>query len=160
MKLIHDTIRGITAVEVVIGVSIAALVLIFTTNAIVRFVNVGLDIADKTEALYLAEDALEILRFIRDEDWNEVGELTTGTTYYLDVSPSTVAITGTPEIVGTYARSFVTAPVYRDNASDDIVPSGAGTYADADSKYVTATVSWDGGAESVSLTAILTDINE
>jgi len=51
--------KGVSAIEAVVGVSIAAMVVLFTTNAIVLFVSEGLKTADRTRALFLAEEGLE-----------------------------------------------------------------------------------------------------
>lgn len=148
--------RGISSVEMLVGISIAALILLFVTHAITRFVNVGQETAEKTKALYLAEEGLELVRFVRDESWSNISTLTDGTTYYLDVSSTTVAISGTPEVIdGYYERSFVVDAVERDG-NDDIVTSGT---ADPQSKYVTVTVSWDTPTQTTELTSIIADIS-
>jgi type II secretory pathway pseudopilin PulG len=147
--------RGITAIEILVGVGIAAFILVFSVNAIMLFTNTSRDIAEQTQALYLAEEALEMVRFIRDDQWSKIGNLTDGTTYYLDVSPTVIGTTSVPEVIGVFTRSFVVDSVER-NGSDDIVGSGT---EDPDSKYVTATVSWGSPVSTVSLTTILADIN-
>lgn len=137
-----------------IGISIAALILVFVVHSVTRFASIGREMIDKTAALYIAEDGMEIVRFIRDDSWTNISSLTNGATYYLNVSSTTLAITGTPETVGIFSRSFVVDEVER-GATDDIVVSGV---TDPGSKYVTVTVTWDGGTESVSLTSVLANI--
>lgn len=147
--------NGVSAVEILIGVAIVSLILVFSSHAIARFTNIGRDLAEKTQTLYFAEEALETVRFARDEQWSNISGLTDGTTYYLSISTTTVSITGTPEIVEGYTRSFAVDSVERDG-NDDIVVSGT---PDPNSKYVTATVSWGVPTTSVSLTTIVADIN-
>lgn len=148
--------RGVISLELIFGVVLVVLVITFSVHALTTFLTTGEDIADKTAALYLAEDGLELVRFIRDDDWADISGLTNGSTYYLAVTASAVSLTGTPTTTGQYTRTIVVQPVYRD-ANDDVVTSGGS--ADADSKIVTVTVTWDGGAESVTLSTIVGDIS-
>lgn len=151
--------RGVSSIEMVIGVSILGLILVYSIYTVTTYINNARSMAEKTEALYLAEDGLELLRFIRDGAWSNIDTLTSGTTYYLSVTPTTIQTTGTPEIIGMYTRSFTLEPVYRDPVNDDIVASTtSGSVADPDSKYVTMMVSWGTPATDVSLVTILADI--
>jgi len=154
-KDIYKKSRGIGAVEMLVGISILAIMFIAISFTVMRFINTGKDVADKTQALCLAEETLEMVRFIRDEKWNHIQSLTDGTIYYLDVTGTDIATSTTPEIIDIYTRSFTIDSVERDG-SDDIVTSGA---QDNTSKYVTATVTWGSPAKSVSLMTILADIN-
>jgi len=147
--------RGFSGVEVLVGTSIVALILIFSVYAVVRFVNQGKDIADQTQALYLAEEALEMVRHIRDKKWSNIEDLTDGTTYYLDIDGANISTSTIPEVIGQFTRSFEIDSVERDG-NDDIVSSGT---PDDTSKYVTATVTWGSPASTVVLTTILGDIN-
>ena len=152
---IHDK-RGLTGIEVLIGVSIVALILVFTTHTIARFINVGAETSEKIQALYLAEEGIEMVRYIRDDQWSHISSLTDGTTYYLDVTPAAIATSTTKEVIGQFTRSFVLEPVER-NGANDIVVSGT---PDPTSKYVTVTVTWDTPTSSVSLTSIVADIRQ
>lgn len=148
------TQRGITIVEVIIGVAVAGLVIVFISHTITLFVQASEAALDKTQALYLAEEGTEILRYLRDADWDTIeNDLVVGTTYYFDVATTTLATTTAPEVIGKYTRSFELAAVERDS-DDDIVDSG-GTVDDG-SRFATVSVSW--GSESVELTALLTDL--
>ena len=152
--------RGITSLEVVIGISIAALIIAFSANAVTLFLTSAREVTERTQALYLAEEGLELVRYIRDEDWNEIAGLTTNDTHYLDVSAGSIGITGSPETIGDFSRSFTVSNVYRDATTDDIVASTTGgSVADTGAKYVTVTVNWNSGVDSVSLATILAEIN-
>lgn len=151
--------RGVTSLEVVIGVSIAAIVLTFAVHSIMEFVNIGRTAGEKTKAIYLAEDGLELLRFIRDGDWGDISGLSANTTYYLSVSPAAVSVTTVPQTIDGYTRSFRISNVYR-NSSDDIVASTtSGAVVDAHSRYVTMTVAWDTPTSTIALTSMLTEID-
>ena len=147
--------KGFLAIEAVVGVSIAVLILLFTTHTLVRFINTGKNLVEKTQALYLVEEGLEMVRFIRDEKWENLSSLADGTTYYLNITGSSIATSTTVEVIEGFTRSFVVDSVERDG-NDDIVPSGT---PDGDSKYVTVEVEWGTPTTTVSLTSILADIN-
>lgn len=151
--------RGFAAVETVVGVALAAMILIFATNAIALFINTGRTISEKTKALYLAEEGLELVRFVRDESWNNISALSTSGTHYLNVTPTLITTTATPEYVDGYKRSFTVQNVYRNTSTNDIVASTtAGSVADTNAKYVTVNVVWGTPTTTVSLTSILTDL--
>lgn len=152
-------VRGVTSIEVAFGVSIVAVILVFAMYAIADFINGARDVTEKTQALYLAEEGLELIRFARDEDWADISAIPLNTTRYIAAS-SIITATTTPEVIGEFTRSFTVQNVYRDNSTDDIVASTTGgSSADADSKYVTVAVSWGTPTSTVSLTSILADIS-
>jgi len=152
-------ISGVTSIEVVIGVSLAGIIVVYSANSIVQFINTARDITFETQALYLAEEGLELVRYIRDNDWTEIGTLSLGSTEYLEVTSSDVSVSGTAEVIDEFTRSFSVENVYRSPGTFDIVASTTGGgVADPDSKYVTVTVSWGNPIQNVSLTTILTNI--
>lgn len=151
--------KGITAVEILIAVSIAAVVLVTASYSIFNFVNSAREVAEKTQALYLAEDGLELTRYVRDNAWTNISTLSLNTPYYLDATSSYVHITTSPETVGNFSRSIAFQNVYR-NSTDDIVASTtSGSVADDKSKYVTVTVTWGSPTKTVSLSGVLANLN-
>lgn len=156
---VHKQQYGFTSIEVIIGVVIAGVVFIYAGNAIGSFINTARDVTLKTEALYLAEDGLELVRYMRDNNWTNMSAIPADTTRYLSVSSTTVRATTTSEVIGIYRRSFTVQNVYRNSSTDDIVASTTGgSVADSDSKYVFMNVSWGSPTTTVTLTTILADI--
>ena len=152
----HDHNRGITVIEALLGIAIIALVLVFVSQTMTLFFNSSGDVREKTKALYLAEEGIEVLRYIRDEDWNEVDVLTQGATYYFDIATTTLATTTTPEVIdGIYTRSFTVENTERDGNNDFVETGGTD---DTGGRVVTVDVAW--GSESVSLSSILTNIQD
>lgn len=150
--------RGFTAIEVVFGVSIAALILVFSTYSIMQFVNTGRDVTNKTQALYLAEEGLELARYIHDDSWSTISGLTQNVPYAFSVTPTTIGVTTTLENIGIFTRTFTVSNVYR-NAQDDIVASTTpGSMVDTKAKYVTTNVRWGNPTTTVSLTSIIANI--
>ena len=151
--------KGVTSVEVVIGVTIAGVVLVFAMSTVTQFINSARDVLAKTQALYLVEEGLELVRFVRDGSWSSISVLPLNTTRYLSFNPSTITITTTPETINGFTRSFTVQNVYRNSTTDDIVASTTGgSVADTGAKYVMMTVSWGSPVKSVSMTTILADI--
>jgi hypothetical protein len=151
--------RGVTAVEVAIGVSIAALVLVYAMTTIGLFINAGRTASERTKAVYLVEDGFELLRYVRDGSWNTISGLSSNTTYYLSVTGTGVYVVTTPQTIDGFTRSFRISNVYR-NSSDDIVASTtSGSSADTSSKYITMTVTGGVSTTTVSMVTILTEID-
>ena len=158
-KYAKNTHKGVTLIEVAIGVSILSLVVMMLIHSMALFLDTRGLVLRKEKALYLTEEGVEIMRYIRDENWNVLGtDLSVNTIYYLSVSSTTVATTTTQEIIdGFYYRQFELYDLYRDNTSDDIVASTTGSsYVDSDSKELVVRVGYDGG--TTTLKTILTNI--
>jgi type II secretory pathway pseudopilin PulG len=114
---------GVTLVEVVIGIGIISVSLVAIGLSINTYVAARSALLNNLKATYLAEEGYEIIRAVRDTNWNTIDALTTNGTYYLDVSGVAPVINTTPEIIDAdFRRSFVLRAVYR-NGSDDIVSS-------------------------------------
>jgi len=147
---------GFSLIEVIIGIAILASILVASGLAVTGFVDARAQLVDDTVTLYLAEEGYELLRAIRENDWDELSVLTIGDTYYLDVAAA-IDITTTPEVIdGTFTRSFVVDRVSRDS-DDDIVPNGtSGSSVDGDVLQATVTVVGPTGTQTV--TGILTNI--
>ncbi len=153
--------RGISVVEVAIGVSIAALAITFTAHAITRFASSGRESAERVQAALLAEEGVELMRYLRDDSWTNLESMTNGTAYYLTVSTTTISTSTTPSLIeGKYTRTITTSAVYRATAGKDIVASTSGVAKSVDShtKLVTVDVTWGTPVSTVSLATYLTNI--
>ena len=150
--------RGVTAIEIVVGVALVSTIITFSAQAMGQFLKTGREVADKTQALYLAEDALELARLVRDEDWTDINAVNdNGTTdYAFSYAAPDVTMSAGTEAIGAFTRSVRFLPLER-NGNDDIVTSGT---EDDDGKIVTALVTWSGGTKSVSLSTILANVHE
>jgi type II secretory pathway pseudopilin PulG len=152
--------RGVTVVEVMVSLFIMLLVFTFVGQTFTLFFRAQERALQHTQALFFAEEGIEILKYIRDDDWMEIDSRTVGTRYYLSVASTTVGITTTPEVIdGRYTRSFILRSGYR-SASNDLVPSTAsGASIDGDTYIVESYVAW-GSGEEVELQSILTNIHD
>lgn len=113
----------------------------------------------ETEAVYLAEEAIEAARILRNNSWTvNIATLTNSTTYYPKIAGGTWTLSTTnPGLISNlYTRTVVIAAVYRD--VNDNITTSTGTL-DPDTKKITATVSWSerGKSRQIVLEAYLTD---
>lgn len=151
---------GITAIETIVGVTLIAVVLLFTINAVTQFLSFGRQQVDRTQALYLAEQTLESVRFVRDSGWSNISGLSNGTTYYVAIGTSTIRATTTPQTLNGLTPYFKLSSVYRTNADNDIVASTSGVSksVDANTRLVEATVAYGTSSSTVTLSEYLTNL--
>ncbi len=149
--------RGITLVEVLVGVSIFSMVLVFTAYTLTMYLTAGTETRETVKAQYLALEGMELIRAVRDNDWNIVAGLTVDAPQYLEITPSAITIGGTVEIVDAYyERQIITETVYRNSEDDVVASTTAGATVDADSRWIRVLVSW--GGKSLELKALLTNL--
>lgn len=67
--------RGVGVVEVLVGSAILVLVLFAFVSSLSLYSEASRDALKHTQALFLAEEGLELARAIRDEDWNNIKNL-------------------------------------------------------------------------------------
>lgn len=148
---------GVALVEVLIALGIIASILVAVGFSVATYVSARSELLNNTKALYLAEEGYEMLRVLRDEDWNIINDLNLDTIYYFDVSTTTIAISTTPEVIDdNFYRSFVLQEVYRDNNDDITSSTTAGASVDIGSLYVTVSVGYLSGTSS--LQALITNM--
>jgi len=112
------------------------------------------------QVAFLLEEGMETVKIIRDSSWNNINNLTTGNTYFLEfLNHDWIATSTNTYIDGKFERSFVIENVYRD-INDDIIVSG-GTL-DINTKKTTVSVSWHNGksTSTKSISAYLTNFHE
>ena len=105
------------------------------------------------KASYLAEEALEAARFIRDKGWSaNIDPLISGSVYYPVFSAGGWAASSTSPgpIDGIFERQMVFEDVYRSIADDSIVPSDSAEpkYLDTGIVKVTADILWIKGSSA------------
>lgn len=152
--------QGIGIVEIMTAVALAA---IFFT-AIYQLVIFSLRATGKNvrglEALYLAEEGVEAVRFAKNESWAlNIAPLANAATYYPVISGGEWTLsTVNPGLVnGVYTRTVTLQEVHRD-ANDDI--SAAGGVVDSGTRKVTVKVTWtetDGAPAEKIIETYITD---
>ena len=159
MKYFGFRQKGVTLIEVLIAISIISTIVIAVGFSVNTFVDARTNLLHNTRAVYLAEEGYEIIRALRDDSWSTLDALTLSDTHYLDVATSTIAFSGTQEVIdGLYYRSFVLSEVYRDGSSGDDITASTTAGATVDADMVEVTVSVFGPTGTTSLTAILSNL--
>ena len=153
---------GFGLLEIVIAVSIIGAVVFALSSVFLMSNKLETRASNQIRATFLAEEGLEILRFLRDESWSgHLANLNIATTYYLSFNAADSArkiITSNPGLIdGLFALSFVVEAVNRD-VSDNIVTSGGSP--DANTKKFSVSVSWQerGVYSTTTLSTYLSDI--
>ncbi|MFY9493435.1 MAG: type II secretion system protein [Minisyncoccia bacterium] len=137
----------------IVAVSLVQLNLMFARGVAVSSLNV--------RANALAAETTEALRFIKEDQWNELGNLTPNTVYYLSFSgsPSRWNIVGSDpgKVDDIFTRTFKVNQVYRDAVTGKIVSSGGSL----DTKTLLAEVNIDwnekGKDKNIKITTYLAD---
>ncbi len=142
MKNFSKNKMGIGAVEIVIGSAIISLVLLSVGTAMNSSIKASRAVAKKTQANFLVQEGVEALRIFRDNDWQNISDLSDGGNYYFVWSTGTWATTTNNTFIDeTFERKFTVLNAYRDG-NDDIAQSGT---LDPNTKKVTVSVSWREG---------------
>ena len=133
---------GFTIIEIVIVVLVVTVALVSLIELYNLFLKAEHHSAKYVQATFLAQEALEAVRNIRDTGWANISGLEFGTTYHPVAAgdPRTWSMAPGQETIDGFRREVVFERVYRD-ANDNIVESG-GTE-DVGSRKVIATVEWE-----------------
>lgn len=152
--------QGMSVIEVLLGLALFAVIFVFISETLTIFFQNHKLVLEQTQAVYLAEAGQESLRYLRDEDWNTLNDLTLGTTYYLDVSTTTIATSTVAEVIDSkFTRSVVLWPAYRDSNNDLVASTTSGASVDTGGFISIVTVTW-GSGEQVQLQSLLTNLQD
>ncbi len=150
---------GLTLVEVIIATSIILVFLLAFSSVHNLYLKTAFSNGEIIKATELAEESLEVVRFLRDSSWNtNIAPLSLDTDYYLVFDAGNWQVTTTDIWMdNAFERKIRLSAVYRD-ASADIV-SNSGTL-DPGTLMVVSSVSWSrGGATTTkSISTYITNI--
>lgn len=137
------TRQGFSIIEVLVGASIISFVLVGMIAAFGNFLRLGDQSVRLAQATFLLEETAEVLRLLRDDDWDNISTLSLNSDHFLDFNGSSWSVTDQNVYVdGAFERKFQLSAVNRDG-SDDISPTGTN---DPDTRLVTTSVSWKRGS--------------
>jgi len=139
-----STRQGLGLIEVVVSVSIITASILGIVGAYSLYVKTVLSNTERLQSTFLAEEGIEAIRYLRDNNWADtLGSWSSSNVYYLVFSGGEWEATTAPQayIDGKFLRSFVMGDVFRDT-NDDIAVSGT---LDPGTKLITVNVEWATG---------------
>jgi len=144
MKITQKTkyTHGVGLLEVVVGIGIVAIVLLGLGASLQFFLKSGFLYTEKIQSTFLQEEGVEVVRFLKDTSWSNVGSMTSGAPYYISFDGLVWNISSTPTTTNSFTRIVTFYDVYRLNSTAQIVAStsaNANTL-DPNTKFVTITV--------------------
>lgn len=152
--------QGFTVIEILIVIAVFIIIFVsvlgfFTLDARLLDIN-----KMKLKALSMAEEGVEIVRFVRDnQSWaSTLAVFNLNSAYHPAISGSSWNIISGSENINGFTRSIIFSAVSRD-ANDNIEDVYNSANNDPNTKKVTVTVSWTdrSGTMSESLSAYLTN---
>jgi len=159
MKKNNKQQKGISVIEVVICIALVMITFWSFTGIAKYSLKIQEQSKTKIEAINLASEAIEAVRSIRNESWDNISILSLETKYYPIISGNKWILTlADPGLInGMYDRSIIIERVYRD-ANDNISESGT---EDNQTKKITALVEWAdrGQTKQIDLITYLTNWN-
>lgn len=159
---IRNLQNGFTLIEVVVASAIIVTSLVAILNAYSYFIRAEKSNTKLVKSVYLLEEGVEAVHYLRDKGWTaNIASLSTTTSYYLYFSASggvgSWQSTTTRQLYdGIFERKISFADVYRNNTTQNISASGAGTTLDPNIRKVTITVSWIGASGATTTKTIST----
>ena len=149
--------RGALLLELLIAISILAVVLSVGSQAVFVSLQSGKTSAESDVAIGLANEALEAVRGTAEEKWQNIYTLTKGAHYSATSTNPTGKWTltlGDETVVlntATYTRYVIINDVSRDLSSRAIETSYNSAHDDPSTQKVEVTVSWSGSGSPVTI---------
>ena len=129
-----------SVVEVIVGCSILLLGFLALMASYRVYIQSTFSGISRIQSSYLLSEGAEVARILRDTNYNNIKNLSTTTSYYINWNGTAWATSTSPSMVdGVFQRKISVSDVFRDSNSN-IVSSG-GTY-DSQIKNITISVSW------------------
>jgi len=149
-KNISNCSKGSLLLELLVAISVIAIILSFSANALFLSMRGSKTSGDRDTASTLATEAIEAVRSSVEEDYQNIYGLTKGAYYHPVISGNkwTINNTGSEQIVMngvTYTRYVVINNVSRDSNTRNIQSVYTGADDDPSTQNVNVTVSWPDG---------------
>ena len=150
---------GQALVELLIGVSIGALILGSSAAVIISVVNSNDRVGKSKAATQLGQELMDDVRVLADKNWKTFYELSKGSSnhYYVATSTPISAVSG-DEVVSRnntdYTRWFFVENVNRASSGDNIATSGG--VIDPSTQKATVRITWGGSETGLTFTQFMT----
>jgi len=147
--------RGSLLLELLVAISILAIILSIGSQAVWVSLQSGKTSAESDVAMGLASEAMESVRAIADEKWQNIYNLTKGTQYHTAQSGTKWATSTASEVIAlntaSYTRYFVINNVSRDPSTRMIDTTYNSVHDDPNTQRVVVTVSWNGAGSPITI---------
>ena len=143
-------------IEIVVVLFLIVVIVPAINNVLSQSVRAMGSMQREVEALYLAQEGMEVVRAIRDESWENF--IAKEGLNYLNNIQGTIALDPSSTLIDEmYARAVIISEVCREAGTFNIIEC-PGNGSDPKIKKVEVIVSWDNvsGSDSVSLSTYLT----
>lgn len=134
--------KGVGLIEILVAIAIIGLILTSLAGLGNFILKINQQNKQSVIAAFLAQEAIEAIRAIKEENWNLIANLTDSNPYHpiKAGSPLKWVLTAGAETINGLTRQITVSPVYRDT-NDNIITSGG--ILDPETKKITAVVSWN-----------------
>jgi prepilin-type N-terminal cleavage/methylation domain-containing protein len=151
-----STQSGFSLIEAVIAIAIITVILVSMVAVFQTMVIFEKKTLKTRQATLLADQAIEVTKSLRDDDWANIENLDIGEKYYLHFDDVDWALNLTPSMVNGFTQTVTAQTAYRDG-SGKIAESGT---ADESTRLIVAEVSWPHVGETATVTSktYLTDL--
>ena len=132
---------GFGVIEIIVAAAIIGIVIFSVTQVGILAFRLAQLSAERTEAVFLMQEAGEAVRFFRDDSWTaRVAALSAGTPYFLTFDGVNYTLTSVePPLIGGKFRRVITMSDVNRNAQSDISDTGTD---DPLTKKFSVAVSW------------------
>ncbi len=153
-KIPYSTQRGALLMELLIVISLLAIILGVGTQAVYVSLQSGKIAGERDTAIGLASETLEMTRAVVEENWQNIHTLKGGSEFQIVMSDNRLAVSTTTETIALnnaiYTRYFVVENVSRDPSTRMIEINYNAANDDPSTLKVTVTVKRT-GAETVTI---------
>ena len=148
--------RGLGLIDIIVSVAVITIALLSVSQIAILGTRYVREAYTKEQAIYLAQEGQEAVRFLRDYSWSTyIAPLNTGQDYYVTRSGSVWVIQSTdPGLINNKHTRIVRFEAVNRDGNDDIAVVGTD---DPGTRQVVVTVRWNGGAEDYVLPTYITD---
>ncbi len=156
-SVIEKNPAGFSTVEAILAASVLALLITALAGSYLYGEEATALAGTRRRAVFLAEEALEAMRNIRDSAWNELHY--NQSTVEIDANQWEFSGEGSTDVVDIFTRTITFADVCRDGS--DAIAACPAVYTDPHMKQATASVDWTTGntPRSVSASTYITNWN-
>jgi len=140
IKLSNDN-QGSSLVEIVIAMAIFSLISTSLASLLMGSFGLLTRRSEIIQANNLADEGIEVLRFIKDNKWNNL--LYEQSAINRDSGQWELSGEGTSEQIGIFGRRINLYPIFRNDSGEIVASNTEGAILDVYSRKVEASVDWE-----------------